>query len=172
MPQVREGSLWMREAINNVPSEFSELSELITTHANEEQYDFKVLYEDYLKVGGTKRIEELKRNPGGEALNSFMYAKAKSRTAYGLLGGIFIIEGTGQKIIPTLLPLIKKSLNVQLGVFKFLEYHGENDIHHLNRWLTGMELCHMVSKSSGDEIISTAKAVSDIYSLQWELIES
>jgi 3-oxoacyl-[acyl-carrier-protein] synthase-3 len=88
------------------------------------------------------------------------------------LGGIFIIEGTGQKIIPTLLPLIKKSLTLNMGAFRFLEYHGENDVQHMNRWIQGMEILHALTDSAGDEIIMTARAVSDLYSIQWELAHS
>ena len=172
IPQVREGSLWMREAIASLPHEFSSIGKLITTHANEEQFDFKILYDDYVKAGGAQTLDELKRNAGGEALNSYMYARAREKKSYGLLGGIFIIEGTGQKIIPTLLPLIKRSLNLNMGAFRFLEYHGENDVEHMKRWIQGMEILHALTDSAGDEIITTARAVSDLYSIQWELASS
>jgi 3-oxoacyl-[acyl-carrier-protein] synthase-3 len=172
IPQVREGSLWMREAIASLPPELAGIGQLITTHANEEQFDFKILYDDYVKAGGTLPIDKLKRNAGGEALNSYMYARARGEKSYGLLGGIFIIEGTGQKIIPTLLPLIKKSLTLNMGAFRFLEYHGENDVQHMNRWIQGMEILHALTDSAGDEIIMTARAVSDLYSIQWELAHS
>ena len=125
IPQVREGSIWMRTAVANLSKEFEGIQDLIEKHAGEEQYDFKVLYEDYRNAGGTKDIDELRRNAGGEELNAFMYEKARSSNPLGLLGGIFIIEGTGNKIIPTLLPFLKKSLGTQMNVFKFLEYHGE-----------------------------------------------
>lgn len=130
IPQVREGSIWMRTAISNLSSQFAGIQDLIEEHAGEEQFDFKVLYADYQNSGGAKALDDLKRNPGGEELNQYMYAKARSQNPLGLLGGIFIIEGTGQKIIPTLLPFLKKSLNLQMNVFKFLEYHGENDVTH------------------------------------------
>src|SRR3989344_2961508 len=103
IPQVREGSIWMRTAISNLSIKFEGIQELIETHAGEEQFDFKILYADYQNAGGNKLIDDLKRNSGGEELNAYMYEKAKSENPLGLLGGIFIIEGTGQKIIPTLM---------------------------------------------------------------------
>lgn len=170
IPQVREGSHWMRTAISNLPAKFEGIRELIEEHAGEEQFDFKVLYADYQNAGGAKDIDDLKRNPGGEALNNYMYERARSVNPLGLLGGIFIIEGTGQKIIPTMLPFLKKSLNLQMNVFKFLEYHGENDVKHLERWANAVELALILEPSCYDDILATAKKVAELYQAQWEMI--
>ena len=170
IPQVREGSLWMRTAISNLSAPFQEIQELIHKHAGEEQFDFNILYSDYKQAGGSKALDDLQRNSGGEALNDYMYKKAKSQDPLGLLGGIFIIEGTGQKIIPTLLPFLKKHLNLQMNVFKFLEYHGENDVHHLQRWTHAVELALMIEPKSADDILKTAQEVANLYKKQWELV--
>jgi len=170
IPQVREGSFWMRTAISNLSTKFEGIRELIEEHAGEEQFDFKVLYADYQNAGGKKEIDQLKRNPGGEALNSYMYERAKSVNPLGLLGGIFIIEGTGQKIIPTLLPFLKRSLNLQMNVFKFLEYHGENDVKHLERWANAVEMALILEPSCYNDILNTAKEVADLYQKQWEMV--
>ena len=170
IPQVREGSIWMRTAISNLSTKFQGIQELIEMHAGEEQFDFKILYHDYKNAGGTKDIDDLKRNPGGEELNNFMYEKARSKDPLGLLGGIFIIEGTGNKIIPTLLPFLKKSLNMHMNVFKFLEYHGENDVNHIKRWATAVEMALALEPSSYDDILATAKKVAELYHKQWKLV--
>lgn len=170
IPQVREGSIWMRTAISNLSTQFQGIQELIDKHAGEEQFDFKILYNDYKTAGGTKEIDDLKRNAGGEALNDFMYAKARSKDPLGLLGGIFIIEGTGNKIIPTLLPFLKKHLNMQMNVFKFLEYHGENDVNHLKRWADAVEMALAIEPKSYDDILATARKVAELYKRQWELV--
>lgn len=170
IPQVREGSLWMREAISKLDSQFSGIQELIHEHAGEEQFDFKVLYADYLNAGGQKELDSLKRNSAGEELNRFMYEKARGSHPLGLLGGIFIIEGTGQKIIPTLLPFLKKSLALQMNVFKFLEYHGENDVRHLERWAQAVQLALEIEPKAFDDILQTAKTVANLYHRQWELV--
>ena len=170
IPQVREGSIWMRTAISNLSKKFEGIHALIDKHAGEEQFDFNILYSDYKNAGGTKAIDDLKRNPGGEELNNFMYEKARSKDPLGLLGGIFIIEGTGNKIIPTLLPFLKKNLNMQMNVFKFLEYHGENDVHHLERWANAVEMALTLEPSSYDDILNTAKKVAALYRKQWEQV--
>lgn len=170
IPQVREGSIWMRTAISNLSEEFQGIHALIDKHAGEEQFDFNILYSDYKNAGGTKAIDDLKRNAGGEELNNFMYDKARSKDPLGLLGGIFIIEGTGNKIIPTLLPFLKKNLNMQMNVFKFLEYHGENDVHHLERWANAVEMALALKPSSYDDILATAEKVAALYRKQWEQV--
>ena len=136
VPQVREGSKWMREGAASVQAPYLALAALDRTHAGEEQGDFKILFDDYRKAGGTvEDIDTLRRNPGGEALNSYLHALAATPNPLGLLGAIYVIEGTGQRIIPALLPLIKASLDLPAEAFRFLEYHGANDEHHLLRWL-------------------------------------
>lgn len=174
IPQVREGSQWMREGAASLTSEFAELSKLIQTHAGEEQHDFNILFEDYRKAGGpVGDIDALMRNPGGQALNSYLHALAATPNPMGLLGAIYIIEGTGQRIIPALLPLIKAALpDVPRDAFRFLEYHGENDEHHLLRWLRAVELvlardddgCHTQA------IIDTAARTAELYLMQFAYI--
>jgi 3-oxoacyl-[acyl-carrier-protein] synthase-3 len=170
IPQVREGSVWMRTAISQLDKKFSGIQDLIHEHAGEEQFDFKVLYADYQNAGGTKDIDQLKRNPAGEILNAYMYERARGVNPLGLLGGIFIIEGTGQKIIPTLLPFLRKSLNLQMNVFKFLEYHGENDVRHLERWAQAVELALELEPTAAEDILATAKKVAELYHQQWEMV--
>src|SRR5690606_19023191 len=74
IPQVREGSLWMREAAASLSDTSAPLAALIELHAGDEQDDFNVLFNDYRKAGGqAERIEQLRRNPGGEALNAYLH---------------------------------------------------------------------------------------------------
>ncbi|MGZ5278848.1 MAG: 3-oxoacyl-[acyl-carrier-protein] synthase III C-terminal domain-containing protein [Pseudobdellovibrionaceae bacterium] len=170
IPQVREGSVWMRTAISNLSKQFVGIQDLIEEHAGEEQFDFKVLYADYQNAGGAKDIDDLRRNPAGEELNAYMYERARSANPLGLLGGIFIIEGTGQKIIPTLLPFLKRSLNLQMNVFKFLEYHGENDVKHLERWANAVELALEIEPDCYQDILDTARKVAELYHKQWTMV--
>lgn len=94
IPQVREGSQWMREAVAHLDEPYQALAELMTEHANDEQFDFNILFEDYRAAGGqTTSIDDLQRNAGGEALNSYMYRKAKSPNPLGLLGGFILLKG-------------------------------------------------------------------------------
>ena len=171
IPQVREGSLWMREGAASLRPPYEALAALIETHAGDEQDDFMILFADYQKSGGQAAdIDSLSRNPGGEALNSYLHALASKPNPIGLLGAIYIIEGTGQRIIPALLPLMKASLDLPADAFRFLEYHGANDEHHLLRWLRAVEIAleHDVDGSSVEAIVATARRVADLYLMQFE----
>lgn len=172
IPQVREGSLWMRRAVDNLSDDYQDLAELITHHADDEQHDFNILFEDYRIAGGRiQDIEQLKRNPGGEALNSYMYRKAESADPIGLLGGIYIIEGTGQRIVPWLLPQIKQQLSLPERCYRFLHYHGENDEEHLQHWLIALSISLQQSGADvRDDILRTARDVAGLYRLQMEHI--
>lgn len=171
IPQVREGSKWMREGAASVQAPYQALAALIETHAGEEQGDFLILFKDYRKAGGEiEDIDALRRNPGGEALDSYLHALAATPNPLGLLGAIYVIEGTGQRIIPALLPLMKASLDVPADALRFLEYHGANDEHHLLRWLRAVEIVleHDVDGRGIEAIIATARRTAELYLMQFE----
>ncbi|RIX84657.1 StlD/DarB family beta-ketosynthase [Acidovorax cavernicola] len=173
VPQVREGSLWMREGAASLSEPYRMLSSLIDVHAGEEQNDFNILFSDYRKAGGTvESIDELRRNPGGEALNAYLHGLAATRDPIGLLGAIYIIEGTGQRIVPALLPLLKASLKLPPDAFRFLEYHGHNDEHHLNRWLAAVEMVMAVEGQAraARQITDTARHTAALYLMQFQHI--
>ncbi|WP_398498967.1 iron-containing redox enzyme family protein [Variovorax sp.] len=173
VPQVREGSLWMREGAASLSEPYQALSSLIGVHAGEEQNDFQILFSDYRKAGGTVEcIEDLRRNPGGEALNAYLHALAATRDPIGLLGAIYIIEGTGQRIVPALLPLLKASLRLPPDAFRFLEYHGHNDENHLNRWLLAVEMVMAVEGQAraARQIADTARHTAALYLMQFQHI--
>ncbi|RMX08635.1 StlD/DarB family beta-ketosynthase [Corticibacter populi] len=171
IPQVREGSLWMREGAASLTQRHAALAALISLHAGEEQNDFLVLFSDYRKAGGTAEdITQLRRNPGGEALNAYLHGLAATPDPLGLLGAIYIIEGTGQRIVPSLLPLLRASLPLGPECFRFLEYHGENDEDHLERWLVAVQMA--VAGDDGAQvaraIIATARRTAQLYLMQFE----
>jgi 3-oxoacyl-[acyl-carrier-protein] synthase-3 len=171
IPQVREGSKWMREAARNLQPPYSELASLVEEHAGEERDDYQILFDDYKALGGQAGdIDALRRNPGGEALNAFMFAKAKGDSAIGLLGAIYIIEGTGQRVIPALLPILKKQLRPSEQKFRFLTYHGENDIRHLARWTDAVRhvLTHDDSGRARADIVRTARQTAELYLMQFD----
>ncbi len=169
IPQVREGAVWMRNAIAHLPDDLKELAGLIETHAGEEQFDFNILYKDYKNLGGALALDDMQRSPGGEALHNYMLAMGRSNPI-ALLGGIFIIEGTGQKIIPSLLPFLKDSLGQNLEIYRFLQYHGENDENHLERWSSAVSLALDYSPEATSDIIDCAQQVSLLYRMQWNNI--
>lgn len=170
IPQVREGSKWMREGAASLTEQYAPLAALIDTHAGEEQNDFQILFQDYRNAGGAvEDIHALRRNPGGEALNAYLHGLAATRDPIGLLGAIYIIEGTGQRIVPALLPLLKASLKLPPDAFRFLEYHGHNDEHHLARWLSAVELALDCDEDGRAEqrIVDTARRTAALYLMQF-----
>lgn len=172
VPQVREGSLWMREAADNLTPKYAVLHDTVHHHADDEQYDYNVLFEDYRNAGGTvASLDGLRRNPGGEALDAYLHARAAQPDALGLLGAMYIIEGTGQRIVPALLPLLRQRLGWLGKSFRFLAYHGENDVAHLERWLQALEVAIGIGgRAVGDEIIEDARHVAVLYARQMEMI--
>lgn len=170
VPQVREGSKWMRKAVTSLSAGYADLAMLIETHAGDEQNDFKILYQDYLSAGGNKALDDLRRNPGGDALNSYLHALAATIDPVGLLGAIYIIEGTGQRIIPALLPLLRKQVPLPADAFRFLEYHGHNDEHHLARWLAAVEMVLAEDPLAAKTIVQTARRTAQLYLMQFEHI--
>lgn len=170
IPQVREGSKWMREGAASVQPPYDALAALIETHAGDEQDDYEILYNDYRTAGGTDDLNALRRNPGGDALNSYLHALAATPNPLGLLGAIYIIEGTGQRIIPALLPLMKQQLDLPPHAFRFLDYHGANDEHHLLRWLRAIEIVieHDADGRGVQAIIDTARRTAALYLMQFE----
>ncbi|HTU56804.1 MAG TPA: iron-containing redox enzyme family protein [Polyangiales bacterium] len=174
IPQVRFGSHWMRRAADSLEGPFASLTPLIREHARDESEDYGILFDDYKSIGGAaESIDDLRRNPGGEALNAFMFRLAEQPNPVGLLGGIYIIEGTGQRVIPALLPNLRRLLPLPERAFRFLQYHGENDQHHLARWLSAAEqvLAHDDEQGSlRARIVETARDVSELYLLQFRYL--
>ncbi|MEG1128393.1 MAG: beta-ketoacyl-ACP synthase III [Comamonas sp.] len=171
IPQVREGSLWMREGAASLTGDYATLASLIDLHAGEEQNDFKILHSDYLKAGGTETdISKLRRNPGGEALNAYLHGLAATPNPIGLLGAIYIIEGTGQRIVPSLLPLLRAALPLPPDAFRFLEYHGANDENHLERWLIAVQMALDLDTegTAQQAILQTARHTAAMYLMQFQ----
>ena len=175
IPQVRYGSHWMRRAAEHIDEPFNELIPLVSAHAGDEQDDYAILFEDYRQCGGqAEHYDALQRNPGGEALNAYMFALASQTNPVALLGAIYIIEGTGQRVIPQLLPDMKRQLHFPATAFRFLRYHGDNDESHLARWLKAVEivLAHDPDGRHQRAIVDTARATSELYLLQFRGIET
>lgn len=172
IPQVQQGSRWMRKAAANLGVPYAKLRELIELHASDEQYDFRILFDDYQRLGGNApSIDALRRNPGGEALNAYLHARAEGAAPQGLLGAVYIIEGTGQRIVPALLPEIRRQLALPIETTKFLQYHGENDVNHLARWLHCVDIALAAGgEAVAQDIVATARATAQLYLMQLESV--
>jgi 3-oxoacyl-[acyl-carrier-protein] synthase-3 len=160
----------MRKAVANLDDRHGKLRELVTAHASDEQFDYEILFKDYRRAGGpVADIDALRRNPGGEALNAYLHARAERPNPVGLLGAIYIIEGTGQRIVPALLPALRRALALPLEAVRFLHYHGENDVNHLARWLACAALAlEAGGQAAAGDIVETARDTARLYLMQLE----
>jgi 3-oxoacyl-[acyl-carrier-protein] synthase-3 len=172
IPQVREGSGWMLNAAAGLTSPYADLRSEIEKHAADEQRDFRILFDDYRTAGGVvDSVDLLKRNPGGDALHAYLKSRSEQSDALGLLGAMYIIEGTGQRVIPALLPLLRRHIGWLGRSFRFLAYHGSNDVAHLQRWLSVVEAALAVGgQRVADEIIEDARHTAVLYARQMEMI--
>jgi 3-oxoacyl-[acyl-carrier-protein] synthase-3 len=104
-------------------------------------------------------------------LNAYLHARAEQADPIGLLGAIYVIEGTGQRIVPALLPQIRRRLSLPLSAVRFLHYHGENDLRHLARWL---ECASLALQADGEraleDIVATATDTARLYLMQLESV--
>ena len=162
----------MRKAAANLSEPYARLRDLILLHAKDEQFDFRILFDDYKRLGGqVVAIEDLRRNPGGEALNAYLHARAAGANPQGLLGAVYIIEGTGQRIVPALLPEIRRQLALPLETPQFLQYHGDNDVNHLARWLHCVDIAlDAGGEPAATDIVATARTVAQLYLMQLESV--
>jgi 3-oxoacyl-[acyl-carrier-protein] synthase-3 len=169
IPQVREGSGWMRAAAAGFDGPFLPLRPLVLAHAQDEHLDYRMLFEDYKAAGGAApSVDALERNAGGEALHAFMRTRAAQPSAVDLLGAMYVIEGTGSQIIPLLLPRLRKQLRLPDRAFRFLEYHGANDTSHLERWLDATSFALEQDPTLGPRLVETARIAARLYVLQME----
>jgi 3-oxoacyl-[acyl-carrier-protein] synthase-3 len=99
-----------------------------------------------------------------------MHASASRPDPIGLLGGIYIIEGTGQRIVPTLMPRLKASLGLSSSLLRFMAYHGENDQSHMLRWLEAVKLAADFAPDAPDQIVQVARSVAALYLQQWQYL--
>ena len=101
-----------------------------------------------------------------------MFRLAERRNPVDMLGAVYIIEGTGQRVIPQLLPELRAQLGLPEQAFRFLRYHAANDASHLERWLRAAEivLAHDTAGRSRNAIVQTARAVAELYLLQFEYL--
>lgn len=159
----------MTQAVRHLPPSLDSMRELIERHAAEEQNDWRVLFADYRAAGGeVADPNQLRRNPGAEALNAYMHRVADSRRAASLLGATYIIEGTGNRIVPTLLPRVRACLGAASHATRFLEYHGEADIEHMQRWLRAVEMLLHAQPEAAADVVATARDVAMLYALSWQ----
>ena len=65
---------------------------------------------------------------------------------------------------------MKACLDLPADAYRFLDYHGANDGHHLARWLHAIEIVleHDADGRGAQAIVDTARRIAELYLMQFE----
>lgn len=170
--QVIEGSRWISRCASSFDRDHSELRSSIIKHAKDEHLDFKMLEQDYVATGGSlKIIQATQKNVGSEALHGFLMYRASQSNPTDLIGAMWIIEGLGNKMSGKWAKLINEQLDSAESITTFMEYHNDNDEHHMAELYQLIDNV-AVNKKSVDNIVRTARVVAKLYQLQLEEVDN
>lgn len=170
--QVIDGSQWIARAASNVSMDYFEVRSSFITHSRDEHRDYQLLEKNYLNLGGT--LEEIKtgeKNIGSEALSAFMFFRASQPNPFDLLGGMFIIEGLGNRLAGKWGRAIKEQLDLQDDQVSFLLYHESSDAddNHFERFEKAIQ-SDLLTADIAKRIVKTAKTVAKLYVMQLQEI--
>ncbi len=168
--QVKDGALWMSRAASHIDEAHLELRSALMRHAVTEHRDFRLLEADYVATGGdVETIQAGEKNIGSEALSAWMFHEAGKPNPFGLLGAMWIIEGLGSIKAQEWGRRVKETLALPDEAVRFLLYHGENDVGHIEEF---KEMLAMVlpDETAGKRIVRTAQVTARLYALQIEEI--
>jgi len=168
--QVKEGALWMSRAASNIDEAHLELRSLLMRHAVTEHRDFRLLEADYVATGGgLETIQNGEKNVGSEALSAWMFHEASKPNPFGLLGAMWIIEGLGSIKAQEWGRRVKETLQLPDEAVRFLLYHGENDVQHIDEFKSMLAMV-LPDEAISRRIVRTAEVTARLYALQIEEI--
>ncbi|OQP54387.1 StlD/DarB family beta-ketosynthase [Niastella populi] len=166
--QVIDGSQWIARAASNITIEYFDIRSAFITHSRDEHRDYQILEKNYLACGGT--YEELQRgekNIGSEALSAFMFHKASQPNPFDLLGGMFIIEGLGNRLAGKWGRAIQEQLRLHDDQVSFFIYHETSDANdnHFERFEKAIQ-SDLLQEAIAARIVKTAKITARLYKMQ------
>ncbi len=166
--QVIDGSQWIARAASNVSIEYFDARSSFIGHARDEHRDYQMLERNYVSVGGT--MEEIRggqKNIGSEALSAYMFQRASQPNPFDLLGGMFIIEGLGNRMAGYWGRAIKDHLGLTNDQVSFLIYHETSDSNdnHFERFEKAIQ-SELLTMEIAQKIVKTAKVTARLYLLQ------
>jgi 3-oxoacyl-[acyl-carrier-protein] synthase-3 len=167
--QVVEGARWIARASSSISEDYFELRSRFLQHAITEHRDFQMIERDYVSVGG--KLDDIlaaEKNIGSEALHAFIFHRASQPNPFDLLGGMFIIEGLGQKKAGEWGRRIRDQLGLRNDQVTFLLYHSENDETHMQEFEDTLSSGVLDIPGMDKDILKTAKVVARLYRLQLE----
>ncbi|SJZ59269.1 3-oxoacyl-[acyl-carrier-protein] synthase-3 [Chitinophaga eiseniae] len=170
--QVIDGSQWIARAASNVSIEHFDIRSSFISHSRDEHRDYQILEKNYIQCGGS--LEELQRgekNIGSEALSAYMFQRASQPDPFDLLGGMFIIEGLGNRVAGNWGRAIQQQLQLRDDQVSFFTYHETSDSNenHFERFENAIQ-SGLLTTSLAERIVKTAKVAGRLYRLQLEQI--
>jgi 3-oxoacyl-[acyl-carrier-protein] synthase-3 len=167
--QVVEGACWIARAASSITQEYALHRSTFMKHAVTEHMDYRMLEKNFVSVGGTLAdITGGEKNIGSEALSAYMFHRATQPNPFDLLGGMFIIEGLGQKKSGEWGRAIQKQLSLEDAQVSFLLYHAANDDDHMAEFEQTLDSGILDIPGMSEKIVKTAKTVGRLYRLQLE----
>ena len=96
-----------------------------------------------------------------------MFQKASQPNPFDLLGGMFIIEGLGNRIAGNWGRAIQEQLNLDENQISFFTYHESSDSNenHFERFENAVN-SKLLTQELADKIVKTAKVVAKLYLMQ------
>lgn len=166
--QVKDGALWMSRAASSIGEAHLELRSSLMRHAVTEHRDFRLLEADFVAAGGElAEIRAARKNLGSEALSAWMFHEASKPDPFGLLGAMFIIEGLGSIKAVEWGSRVKKTLELPDTAVRFLLYHGENDVAHMEEFRQMLAMV-LPDAATAERIVRCAEVTARLYLLQME----
>lgn len=170
--QVIDGSQWIARAASNVSMEYFDVRSSFISHSRDEHRDYQILEKNYINCGGEKTdLYSGEKNIGSEALSAFMFQRASQPNPFDLLGGMFIIEGLGNRIAGNWGRAIRDLLNLNDDQVSFFTYHETSDSNdnHFERFENAVK-SDLLTMEMAKRIVKTAKVVARLYQMQLQEI--
>jgi len=166
--QVVDGGRWLSLAASSMSQALLPMRSMFILHAAEEHRDFLMLEHDYCSVGGALEvIQNQSKNPGSEALSSYMFHQAAQPDPVHLLGAIFIIEGLGRRKANHWAARLQEALHLEPRQVSFLRHHGAHDDAHVEK--VQALLSHpLLQGPAAQRLVMCARVTARLYVLQLE----
>ena len=168
--QVVEGACWISRAASNISEDYFELRSTLMQHAQTEHRDYQMLEADFVAAGGElEAIRSARKNIGSEALSAWMYQQASKPNPFSMIGAMWIIEGLGSQKARDWGKAALKQLDLPEEAARFLLYHGENDLEHMEEFQEMLTLMPL-DEALIEDIVMCARVTGRLYALQLEEI--
>ncbi len=166
--QVIDGSQWIARAASNVSMDYFDIRSSFISHSRDEHKDYQILEKNYINCGGKQEdLYQTPKNIGSEALSAYMFHKASQPNPFDLLGGMFIIEGLGNRLAGKWGRAIQEELGLANDQVSFFTYHETSDSNdnHFERFEKALN-SDLLTEDMANKVAKTAKVVARLYQLQ------